>query len=85
MLKWIVQRLENEVAAVETPIGNAPRIEDLDVTELDVTNSDLAAALAVNSNEWKQEAELIADWFNNIGEKLPNEMREELTELNQRL
>ncbi len=85
VLKWIVQRLENEVAAVETPIGNAPRIEDLDVTELDVTNSDLAAALAVNSNEWKQEAELIADWFNNIGEKLPNEMREELTELNQRL
>ena len=85
VLKWIVQRLENEVAAVETPIGNAPRIEDLDVAELAITNSDLAAALAVNSNEWKQEAGLIADWFNNIGEKLPNEMREELTELNQRL
>jgi phosphoenolpyruvate carboxykinase (GTP) len=80
-----VQRLENEVDAVETPIGNAPRIEDLDVTELDVTNSDLAAALAVNNAEWKQEAELIADWFNNIGEKLPNEMREELIGLNQRL
>ncbi|MFM1905625.1 MAG: phosphoenolpyruvate carboxykinase [Actinomycetota bacterium] len=85
VLKWIVQRLENEVDAVETPIGNAPRIEDLDVTELDVTNSDLAAALAVNNAEWKQEAELIADWFNNIGEKLPNEMREELIGLNQRL
>lgn len=85
VLKWIVERLEGTAAAVETPIGYAPAPGSLDVAGLDVSDADLAAALAVDVDEWRAELPLIEDWFATIGEKVPTELLTELDVLRGRL
>src|SRR3712207_1532954 len=55
VLKWIVERLDGEGKAVETPIGHVPTPDALDLTGLDLPAADLAAALRVDRAEWEAE------------------------------
>jgi phosphoenolpyruvate carboxykinase (GTP) len=45
----------------------------------------VAAALAVDPEEWREEIPLIEEWFAKIGDKLPTSMRDELEALKLRL
>ncbi len=85
VLTWVIERLEGTVGAQETPIGLVPRPEDLDVSGLDLSDEQVAAALAVDAKEWRAEAGLIQEWFDQFGESLPEQMRVELDTLVQRL
>jgi len=85
VLKWVVERIEGEAAAVETPIGHVPTPDSLDVTGLDITPEQLAAALAVDVQEWQAEVPLIQEWFDKIGEKTPTTLLTELDGLRSRL
>jgi phosphoenolpyruvate carboxykinase (GTP) len=55
VLDWIVRRTEDAVDAVETPIGHLPRVEDLDVTGLDIDRSVLEQLLTVDLDAVAQE------------------------------
>ena len=46
VLKWVVERIEGQAAAVETPIGHVPAPGSLDIDGLDMSEEALAAALA---------------------------------------
>jgi phosphoenolpyruvate carboxykinase (GTP) len=85
VLKWIIERIEGKAAAVETPIGYVPTPDQMDLEGVDATAEDVAAALAVDVEEWKQEIPLIEEWFAKVGDKLPTSMRDELEALKQRL
>ncbi|WP_256840634.1 phosphoenolpyruvate carboxykinase (GTP) [Ornithinimicrobium faecis] len=85
VLKWVVDRLEGTVGADETPIGLTPRAGDLDVEGLDLTDEQLAAALAVDAQEWRDELPLIREWFDKFGDALPQQLEDELQTLTQRL
>jgi phosphoenolpyruvate carboxykinase (GTP) len=85
VLKWAVERLEGEAAAVETPVGYVPAPGSLDLTGLDLDDRDLAAALRVDPEEWRAELPDIEEWFARIGDKLPSGMRDELEALRLRL
>ncbi len=78
VLKWIVERLEGTAGAVETAVGYAPEAGSLDIDGLDVSEADLAAALAVDVDEWRAELPLIEDWFETIGDRIPTELLTEL-------
>ena len=71
VLKWIVERIEGTAAAVETPIGAVPTPESLDLTGLDLSVSDLEAALRVDVDEWRAEIPQVVTWFEQFGDKLP--------------
>ncbi|USQ76579.1 phosphoenolpyruvate carboxykinase (GTP) [Ornithinimicrobium cryptoxanthini] len=85
VLKWIVERLEGSAGAEETPIGLTPRAEDLDTSDLDLTADELAAAIAVDPAEWREELPLIQEWFDKFGDSLPQQLADELDTLTQRL
>lgn len=85
VLKWAIERLEGKAAAVETPIGYVPTVDDLDLAGLDAPRADIEAALEVNADEWRKELPLIDEWFDKIGEKLPTLLRAELDALRTRL
>jgi phosphoenolpyruvate carboxykinase (GTP) len=85
VLKWIVERVEGTVEGISTPIGVVPAIGDMDLGGLDVTESDVAEALRVDTAEWRAELPLIEEWFDFIGEKLPTGVRDEFESLKQRL
>jgi phosphoenolpyruvate carboxykinase (GTP) len=85
VLKWITERIDGTAEATETPIGLVPRARDLDLDGLDTSPEDVDAALTVSTEEWQAELPLIAEWFDRIGLKTPDVLREQLDTLQQRL
>ncbi|WP_370617223.1 phosphoenolpyruvate carboxykinase (GTP) [Mumia sp. Pv 4-285] len=85
VLKYVVERIEGKVDAVETPIGLVPAPGALDTDGLDVTDEQLEKALAVDVDEWKAEIPQINEWFEKFGDKLPAVLWTELDGLKARL
>jgi phosphoenolpyruvate carboxykinase (GTP) len=85
VLKWVVERMDGLAEAVETPIGHVPAPGALDVDGLDMSEADLAAALAVDVEEWKAEIPQITEWFEKFGDTLPSVLWTELDGLKARL
>ena len=85
VLKWVLERIGGTTEAVETAIGMVPKPEDLDVSGLDLHPEELQTLLAVNEDEWKSELTLIEEHYESIGERLPDQMRVQLTRLSERL
>jgi phosphoenolpyruvate carboxykinase (GTP) len=85
VLDWICRRLEGEAGAAETPIGAVPRPEDLELTGLDATPEQIAAALAVDPAEWRAELPTIREHFATFGDRLPAALRDELAKLEHNL
>jgi len=85
VLTWIIGRIEGTKDAAETPIGLVPTVASLDTDGLDVSEADVAKALAVDPSEWAAEVPLIEDWFAKIGERTPSTLVNELDSLKVRL
>src|SRR4051812_4245217 len=85
VLKWVVERIDGQAEAVETPIGHVPTPESLDTEGLDLTEADLAQALRVDVEEWKAEIPQITEWFEKFGDDLPAVLWTELDGLKARL
>jgi phosphoenolpyruvate carboxykinase (GTP) len=79
VLKWIFERIEGTAKATETPIGNLPAPQAIDTTGLtDVTPEDLATLLRVDVEGWLTEVPMIREHFDQFGDRLPQELLEEL-------
>jgi phosphoenolpyruvate carboxykinase (GTP) len=85
VLKWVVERLDGQADAVETPIGYVPTPDALDIDGLDMTEDELVQALAVDVEEWKAEIPQISEWFEKFGDDLPAVLWTELDGLKGRL
>src|SRR5262249_1636675 len=53
VLQWVLARAHGEAGARETLVGSVPRDGDLDVTGLDMPPERLAAAMAIDRDEWQ--------------------------------
>jgi len=85
VLKWIFERCEGTVHALETPIGMLPQPADLDTEGLDVREEDLRQLLSVDVDGWLAEIPLIREHFAKFGTHLPEELNREVEELDHRL
>jgi phosphoenolpyruvate carboxykinase (GTP) len=85
VLKWIFERCNGTAQAIDTPIGRLPRPEDLDTKGLDLPPGALSKLLSVDAFGWRSEIPLINSFFDEMGEHLPPEMREEVVALEERL
>jgi phosphoenolpyruvate carboxykinase (GTP) len=85
VLKWIVERVEGTGGAVDTPIGQVPTVDALDLTGLDMDPADVEAVLRVDVDEWKAEIPQVTEWFEKFGDKLPGVLWAELDALKARL
>jgi phosphoenolpyruvate carboxykinase (GTP) len=85
VLKWILERIEGTVDAVDTAIGRVPTVAGIDLDGLDVPADVLEQLLRVDNDAWRGEIPLIEDHFTSIGERLPADLAEELRELEKRL
>lgn len=74
VLKWVVERLEGQATAVDTPIGRLPTRHSLDLTGLTLSDHQLNILLSVDSNVWKEEAATIPGSYEKFGDRLPKEL-----------
>jgi len=85
VLKWIVDRLEGEAEAVDSPIGRLPTRDGLDLAGLDLTDTQLDLLLSVDPAIWRAEAALIPAAYEKFGARLPPALWEQLAALGARL
>jgi phosphoenolpyruvate carboxykinase (GTP) len=85
VLEWIVERCKGKGGAKETPIGNIPRAEELDLTGLDIPKEDLEKLLSIDKNEWIKELGEQNTFFEKFGDTLPDFIRKEHSALSSRL
>ncbi|MGJ6980527.1 phosphoenolpyruvate carboxykinase (GTP) [Aestuariimicrobium soli] len=85
VLAWMVARLQGTASAVETPIGNVPTPEALDLSGLDLPPHQVAEALAVDPDEWRAEVPRVREWLASLGERVPAELHRQVDELERRL
>jgi phosphoenolpyruvate carboxykinase (GTP) len=85
VLKWIVERLAGQAAAVDTPIGQLPARESLDTAGLAISEAALELLLSVDPATWQEEADLTREYFTTFGSHLPEQLWEEHEALLERL
>jgi len=85
VLKWIFERCDRKVHAVDTPIGRLPEPSDLDTQGLDLPAENVAKVLSVDIDGWLGEVPLIEKHFAQFGHHLPEGLREEVESLTKRL
>ena len=85
VLKWIFERCDGTTHAVDTPIGRLPEPADLDTSGLNLTSEDLEKLLNVDVEGWLAEVPRIQEHFAKFGNNLPQGLRRELRDLEQRL
>ena len=81
VVEWILKRCSGEVDAVETAIGYVPKAEDINLEGLDFSIDTLKSILEVKNDQWMKEAEGIEEFYKKFGDKLPQELKDQLAGL----
>ncbi|MBQ6815626.1 MAG: phosphoenolpyruvate carboxykinase (GTP) [Clostridia bacterium] len=81
VLNWILDRCDGKADATETAIGYVPKPEDIDLTDLDMDMDTLKDILTVDKEIWTKEAAEIEEHYKKFGDKLPQELRNQLENL----
>ena len=81
VLDWILKRCDNKIEAQETAIGYVPYAKDIDIEGLDYSVETLERILYVDKARWSKEADEIAEFYKQFGDKLPKELSENLATL----
>lgn len=81
VLEWIIDRCEDKVGAVESPIGYLPKAEDINVEGLDGVDIDtIKELLTIDKDAWKKEAEGIESFYGELT-RVPDELYAQLESL----
>ena len=85
VLKWMCERVEGKIEAVDTPIGRMPKEGDLDLKGLDIPEADFKELMRVDVEAWKDQANQIEAHYAKFGSRLPERLKKQLEELRARL
>jgi phosphoenolpyruvate carboxykinase (GTP) len=85
VLKWMCERVEDNVGAVETPVGYVPKAGDLDVSGLKISEAEMTELLRIDVDGWKGEVPEIETYLKTAGARLPARMKAQLAGLKKRV
>ena len=85
VLEWIVRRLGGRAGVEASPIGNLPIVDELDLAGLDLDGDVVTELFRVDPESWRDEADMTEQYFAEFGERVPAEMRGQLTALRARV
>lgn len=73
VLKWMFERMENKVSAIETPLGHMPQYKDIDWNGLDFSNEQFNAVMNIDTDQWTKEIISHKTFFQTLDKSLPTE------------
>ena len=85
VLKWIIDRANNQAGAKETPVGLIPELKDLNLNGLNIPEDKLNRLFEVNNPEWKTELQDIEKFLSRFGDRIPFELWQEYNKLSKNL
>jgi phosphoenolpyruvate carboxykinase (GTP) len=77
VLKWILERVEGNGHAEETPIGYVPTRNALTLDGLTLPSESLRELFRVDADDWEQDLSDTREFFAKFGGRLPAPLREE--------
>jgi phosphoenolpyruvate carboxykinase (GTP) len=81
VIKWMIDRVNNRVEGISTPIGIIPKLKDLDMSGLDIPEKKMEKLFELDMDGWLKEAEGIEEFFKKFGSRMPEEMWRQLRKL----
>lgn len=85
VIMWILDRCEDKVDADLTAIGYVPKAEDINIEGLDISLDTIKELLSVDKQSWLDDVANIKEFYAQIGDRVPEELHEELAALEERL
>ena len=85
VLEWILERVDGQVAAKESPIGLLPTAGALNLDGLDVSEKDLTELFAIDHDSWRAEADSTEEFFATFDGRVPVAIEKQLEILRARL
>ena len=85
VLEWVFRRCEGKAEAVETPIGLLPPVDAIDTDGLDISREAMEELLSVDVELVKQQLPQVREHLARFGDRLPNQLKQQLADLEQRL
>ncbi|MGH1471483.1 MAG: phosphoenolpyruvate carboxykinase (GTP) [Cellvibrionaceae bacterium] len=85
VLKWVFERCAGTAEAIDTPIGNLPKIDGIDFEGLGLSDTEIANLLRVEVDGWLQEIPDIKEYYAQFGDHLPAELLNQVEQLEKRL
>jgi len=85
VLEWMLERVDGQVAAKDSPIGLLPHDGALNVEGLDITDDDLAELFAVDAESWRAEADATEQFFATFEGRVPAAVTKQLDLLRAKL
>jgi phosphoenolpyruvate carboxykinase (GTP) len=79
VLEWMVNRIENKVEAVATPLGKLPILKDLNIADLGLSEDATNRLLDWNRLDQVADLENIAVYFEQFKDRLPQELNQQIT------
>jgi phosphoenolpyruvate carboxykinase (GTP) len=77
VLKWIIERVNNNVKAIETPVGLVPNIKDLNLEGLNIPKEKLEKLFEVKLEDWSGELKEVQGFLDQFGSRMPAEIWKE--------
>ena len=84
VLKWMCDRVEGKVDAIDTPIGKMPKDGDIDMSGLKMNEEDMKELMKVDAGAWKKEISSIEEHYAKFS-RLPERLKKQLENLKTRL
>ncbi|HEX5754969.1 MAG TPA: phosphoenolpyruvate carboxykinase (GTP) [Arenimonas sp.] len=77
VLEWMLKRVTGQAEAVQTPIGNLPRAQDINTHGLNLDAAVLEQLLTVDQSGWAAEMASIGEYLNSYGDRTPAALKAE--------
>jgi phosphoenolpyruvate carboxykinase (GTP) len=85
VIEWMLERVDGQVAAKESPIGLLPVEGALNLEGLDLADEDLAELFAIDPASWRDEADATEEFFATFEGRVPPAVQKQLGLLREKL
>ncbi|MBA5686073.1 phosphoenolpyruvate carboxykinase (GTP) [Rugamonas apoptosis] len=85
VLKWMLERLEGQAGGVENLFGTTPRFGDIHWDGLPFSAEEFEMITSIDKDAWRAELKLHAELFEKLAYHLPQELKDNMAKLEQRL
>ncbi len=84
ILQWIFERITHKKEAYSSPIGLIPKLEDLNIEGLSLSQKTLERLFHIDPLLWKKEIKGLKSYFSLFGNSFPKKLKKQLEDLEKR-